>query len=94
MNYRARVRVVDFWPDRLEDFSRCLKDPAYNNCPDGPESQDMMIDEPSQQTDWEWLFYIWVIDAAQPPGTREPLCLKLLVAQHDAVGLLKEDATE
>lgn len=94
MKYRARVRVVDFWPDKLENFSQSLDSRAYNNCPDEPDSQDMMIDESPQPRGWEWFFYIWVMDATQPPGTRDPLCLKLLVAQDDAVFLLKENATE
>ncbi|KAJ9637677.1 hypothetical protein H2199_007167 [Coniosporium tulheliwenetii] len=94
VKYRARVRVVDFWPDKLENFSQSLDSRAYNNCSDERDSQDMMTDESSQPRGWEWFFYIWVMDATQPPGTKDPLCLKLLVAQHEAVGLLKLDATD
>jgi hypothetical protein len=80
---RAFVRVVDYWPKDLQNFSKSWADPDYN---DAPSTQTSM-----ESQGWEWFFYLLVEDV-DAPKKGEPEYLKLLVAVDDAVHLLKLDA--
>ncbi|OCL03931.1 hypothetical protein AOQ84DRAFT_226728 [Glonium stellatum] len=93
--YRARVRVVDFWPPKLEDFSRSLNDTAYNDTICDTNDDESHQSDPQVTKSWEWAFCLLVEDATTPSSTKEPQArLNLLVAQDDAVHLLKMDATD
>lgn len=94
--YRARVRVVDFWPPNLEDFSRRLDNSDY--CPlasnsvsdSGSEADDSEI-----RKKWEWAFSLLVEDATTPSSIKEaPSRMNLVVAQDGAEFLLKMDAVD
>jgi protection-of-telomeres protein 1 len=79
----TEARVVDFAPNKLEDFARSLDDNAYND-----------VDyTPRRNGQWEWAFWLLLEETKTPPG-KDPLRLKVLVAGHDADHLLKIDATK
>jgi hypothetical protein len=91
--YRSRVRVVDFKPDKLEDFAHALDDPSYNDSQEDPPSSYDDLDLTPRR--WEWAFCLLVEDALRPQNDQErPERLRLLVAKDGAECLLKLDATE
>lgn len=94
--YRTRVRVVDFWPEKLEDFSKSLDDPEYNDVNvEGETQSSTSYTALSMGTQrWEWHFCLLVEDAKPPPGTKGPARIPLLVFDKDAEYLLRLDATE
>ncbi|GME43997.1 Telomere end binding protein [Neofusicoccum parvum] len=94
--YRARVRVVDFWPEKLEDFSKSLDDPEYNDVNvEGETQSSTSYTALSMGTQrWEWHFCLLVEDAKPPPGTKGPARIPLLVFDKDAEYLLRLDATD
>ncbi|GME26740.1 Telomere end binding protein [Neofusicoccum parvum] len=94
--YRARVRVVDFWPEKLEDFSKSLDDPEYNDVDvEGETQSSTSYTALSMGTQrWEWHFCLLVEDAKPPPGTKGPVRIPLLVFDKDAEYLLRLDATD
>lgn len=85
--YRARVRVVDFKPDNLEDFAQPVGDPSYDDL-----ASDAEEDWDGIPKGWEWAFCLLVEDAlsTSPEKTR----MRLIVANDGAEHLLKMDATE
>lgn len=105
MRFRLHVKVVDYWPHQIEDFSRSITDHIYNpmlasvseNSQSEAESDLSMSIQPSPSStarSWEWAFYLLVEDAATK-GTLssiQPSKMPLLVAHDDAVHLLKLDA--
>ncbi|TKA81109.1 hypothetical protein B0A49_01761, partial [Cryomyces minteri] len=91
MKCRARVRVVDFYPDPLEDFSRSLDDPTYNDTASDDEDPIGLDSQGPQR--WEWNFFLRVEDAKPPLGTKATQ-MTLLVVAEDAEFLLKLDATD
>ncbi|KAL2357571.1 hypothetical protein BJ546DRAFT_836434 [Cryomyces antarcticus] len=91
MKCRARVRVVDFYPDTLEDFSRSLDDPTYNDT--ASDDEDPIGLDSQGPRGWEWNFFLRVEDAKPPPGTKATQ-MTLLVVAEDAEFLLKLDATD
>jgi protection of telomeres protein 1 len=86
--WRARVRVVDFYPNKLEDFSRPVEGLTQSEM-DGRED----LDPDSKVNNWEWAFYLLVEDAKVSKG-EDPAKLSLLVSNSAAQGLLKMDASE
>lgn len=106
MKFRLRVRVVDYWPRQLEDFSRSITDPAYNpmtssesddsGCETGSNSSASNQYSPSPPArNWEWAFYLLVeeVKGNGPSCSSKPSKMPLLVAHDDAVHLLKLDAS-
>lgn len=100
--YRSFVRVVDFFPPNLEDFS-VPTEPEYAALSDSGSDPDDNADDAeaaingnssSRRIVWEWRFYLVVESASPlPPGqTKEQMIL--YVSGHDAVHLLKLDAVE
>lgn len=97
MKCRSCIRVIDFYPHKLEDFAQCLDDPSYNDISSESDKEELpYIDPLASQgpNSWEWAFYLLVEDAKPPPGTEEPARMKLLVAAKDADYLLKLDAAK
>ncbi|KAE9983550.1 hypothetical protein BLS_004132 [Venturia inaequalis] len=78
---RSRVRVVDFAPEKIEDFAQCMSDEKYNNMPAGRAANN-------NQNVWEWCFDILVEDAKPTPG-EEPVQLPLQVFGDEAIKLLE-----
>lgn len=105
MKFRLHVRVVDYWPRQIEDFSRSITDDIYNPMSrsvsensDSEEESDlsapMRVLPSSTARNWEWAFYLLVEDvtAKGTSGLTQPSKMPLLVAHDDAVHLLKLDA--
>jgi len=90
-NCRVRVRVVDFWPAKLEDFARPVSESALS-CTQS-QSQDYSLASTAPPT-WEWVFGLLVEDAEAPPPGQKPAQMNLIVSGKDADFLLKLDATE
>jgi protection of telomeres protein 1 len=93
LKFRANVRVVDFYPPKLEDFSHSLDDPEFNDC-SAPE--DSTMDEYEYSTSpprWEWSFFLLVEDG-NFQNEQQRVRMNLLVAGPDAEYLLKLTASE
>jgi hypothetical protein len=85
------VKVVDYFPKKLVDFS-CPIDPT-----DDESSDEENNYAGSQRTDlqkWEWRFSLTVEDGRPVPKGTEKERLELYVSQQDAEYLLKLDAVE
>jgi protection-of-telomeres protein 1 len=92
VNFRARVRVVDFFPPKLEDFSHSLDDPLYNDMDMVEESTVMDLDKP-EESRWEWAFWLLLEDYKKVPGKQSER-MKVLVAGPGAEFLLNMEACE
>ncbi|KAK8249220.1 hypothetical protein IWZ00DRAFT_321210 [Phyllosticta capitalensis] len=96
--FRTQVRVVDFHPPDLRDFSRSLSDPSYNNMPAGDTQSTtggVHTGLTASPPRWEWAFYLLIEDATtQPQNGKENVRIPLLVADKDAEYLLKLDPTD
>lgn len=79
---RARVRVVDFTPDKIQDFARSKDDETYNEW--NPYSDTTSLSDTNQ---WEWAFYILVEDA-KPSTGEESMQLPLQIFGEEAINLL------
>jgi protection of telomeres protein 1 len=86
--YRTRVRVVDFSPEDLTDFSKSITDSAWNNM-----FENMAFEHRHSEDRWEWFFPLLVEDAVIPAGTA-PVRFPLFVTNDAGQHLLKMDATE
>jgi protection-of-telomeres protein 1 len=101
-NYRAIVRVVDYFPHRIEDFAvgrrasefDMLSD--YSGGEDTDPEENMRIFKSGKgfaKNVWEWRFALQVEDGtSEDPKDR----IWLIVDNHAAQGLLglEDDATE
>lgn len=94
--YRAHVRVVDYFPRDLRDFSHALSDADYNDVIVRRDKN--VIADFSHDSDggikWEWGFYLLVEDATATAEDGDSPRLQLLVASDGAEGLLRLDASE
>lgn len=94
--YKAKVRVVDFFPDNIADFAAPRMVSDYDILSDDEENDDGDIDlmrEDQDKIKWEWCFFLLVEDARpQAFGDGEPKRMELLVADADGDFLLKMDA--
>lgn len=90
-NFRIRVRVIDFWPSRLEDFSRKVLEHVDGTTQDDSQAYSNGSQKPRK---WEWAFGLLVEDAEKPPFGQEPAKMSLIVSGMDAEYLLKLNATE
>ncbi|KAL1956425.1 hypothetical protein VTO42DRAFT_7311 [Malbranchea cinnamomea] len=96
--YRATVRVVDFFPPKLEDFSvKYDVDRAMLGDEESVVSDDSNSDAEYGRRKWEWRFCLLVEDGGRGvrynPGEPRPR-MKLFVADADAVFLLGMDAED
>ncbi|KAI5461183.1 hypothetical protein BGZ63DRAFT_486707 [Mariannaea sp. PMI_226] len=73
LNYRGNVRVVNFRPSKLEEFSYPRKSSEFDILSDNDESDsdsesdnDLMTDFTAVRN-WQWRFYLELEDAAVPP---------------------------
>lgn len=83
--YRARVRVVDMWPLKLENFTRSLGDPQFNPLDSAARREEL-------KHKFEWSFVILVEDAV--PTATTPERLLLTIGNEQGQNLLKMDAVE
>ena len=87
---RVKVRVADYWPEKLEDFT------YYNDAEAAPSTLSSDEITPSQfVSTWEWDFFLQIEDAAKP-ATKDQPSTKLWthVTNEAAQYLLKMDATD
>ncbi|KAK4041807.1 hypothetical protein C8A01DRAFT_14535 [Parachaetomium inaequale] len=75
--YRARVRVVDFFPLSLEDFACSRKQTEYDVLSDNSEDSDCSSSDDDEDTAvgqriWEWRFALQLEDPAPQTNTKEP----------------------
>ena len=85
--YKAKVRVIDFFPDNLEDFAAPIRDSQYAPLDDHSDSESdvNMSDaegDPSHAPasgasgdsgiKWQWRFMLLVEDAKPSPLTQKP----------------------
>jgi protection of telomeres protein 1 len=97
--YRANVRVVGYFPDKIEDFAvgrrvsefDILSDYSGGEDTDLEEDRRIFRDGKGFAKTYEWRFALEVEDA-DPQSTRERMWL--LVDNHSAQGLLNMDATK
>jgi protection of telomeres protein 1 len=92
--YKSKVRVVDFFPDHLEDFAVPVKENQYAALNSDAESEESGSDmEISASEDdgvrWQWRFVLLVEDPSAPKANAKHQ-LELLVANSDAEYLLNE----
>ena len=105
MKFRLHVKVVDYWPRQIEDFSRSITDHIYNPMSgslseksqseaESDSSISIQSSPSSTAHNWEWAFYLLVEDVAikGTSSSTRPSKMPLLVAHDDAVYLLKLDA--
>ena len=106
INTRASVRVVDFWPSRLQDFAvRKRKRSEYAILSDHEDSdsdretkKDVLLSqntetEEKEEKEWEWRFALLLEDASDSRSSREERpTLKAYLSGADAECLLKLDA--
>ncbi|KAI1624617.1 hypothetical protein EDD37DRAFT_353108 [Exophiala viscosa] len=96
--YKSNVRVVDFFPDSIEDFAVPRITSEYDVLGDDEEDRedDAEMDLTRENADslqWEWRFFLLVEDARPPPNRDgRPTQMELLVADSDGDFLLKMDA--
>ncbi|KAH7418995.1 hypothetical protein BKA64DRAFT_649839 [Cadophora sp. MPI-SDFR-AT-0126] len=99
--YRANVRVVNYAPERIEDFSVWRRESEYDMLSDysGGENTDVEEDMRSFTSGkgfakkiWEWRFWLQVEDASPPTDPKSPKKrLWLLVENSAAQSLLGLD---
>ncbi|KAE8555389.1 hypothetical protein EYB25_000084 [Talaromyces marneffei] len=88
VKYRSTVRVVDYFPPNIADFSVPYI-PEYSSVYSSDNEDDITPETPGVR--WEWRFCLLVEDAQILPGQpREQI--KLFVSGSDAEFLLKLDA--
>jgi protection of telomeres protein 1 len=98
--YRAKVRVVDFFPPNLEDFA--VPCDEFEDLSDDSDEESDRDDGQLRHTNrglrrvdrWDWMFYLLVEDANKIGSGAKRETMKVLVAHRDAEYLLKMDAKE
>ncbi|OAL33283.1 hypothetical protein AYO20_07445 [Fonsecaea nubica] len=96
--YKSKVRIVDFFPDNIADFSAPRKVGQYDELSDNEDFGDDVDIDPTQENgrgdlEWEWRFLLLVEDARAPVGVDgRPTQMELLVAETDGDFLLNMDA--
>ena len=92
--YKSRIRVIDFFPNRLEDFCAPIRESDYSYLSDHESVSDIDPTQTSVEDDdvkWEWRFILLVEDARPSPNS-EPVQMELLLCGTDGDYLLREDA--
>lgn len=100
--YKAKVRVIDFFPRNIANFAAPYKESQYDVLSDheaSDEDEDSAIDLTedcgSTEIKWEWRFCLVVEDARPQPGcTNRPTQMDLLVADTDGEFLLNMEACD
>lgn len=94
-NYKANVRVVDYYPENILDFAVGRKPSEYDMLSDysGGEDDDTEEHFQNSKTKWEWRFAL-VVEDANPDASKDRVTL--IVGNYDAQTLLnlREDACE
>ncbi|KAH7384270.1 hypothetical protein DE146DRAFT_748534 [Phaeosphaeria sp. MPI-PUGE-AT-0046c] len=86
--FRARVRVVDFFPPELDLFVHCTNDPAWDK-----RSRKQDHRNSTTKVRWEWAFVLLLEDAKVPPNTMSEQ-LRVVVNNEAAQHLLDMNAQD
>lgn len=94
LNYRANVRVTDFYPPDLEDFAIAKRSSEYdalsdNNDSDYASDSDWSISQSASRV-WEWRFFLELEDASGGRGER----IWVVVDNQSAQCLTSIDASD
>ena len=105
VRYRSNVRVIDYFPSKLEDFAKPHRI-SINDMLSDNDSSDSDIDSSlplsatqlnsqDEEIKWEWRFGLVVEDGTRSAGSkgRSPT-LQIIVTQKDADFLLRMEAVE
>ncbi|KAK5049129.1 hypothetical protein LTR84_005552 [Exophiala bonariae] len=94
--YKSKVRVIDYFPDNVEDFAVPQRDSEYDVLSDhgsGPESDVDLSQGIAEGVKWVWRFFL-LIEDANPQTSNGNVCaqMQLLVADADGEFLLNQEA--
>jgi protection of telomeres protein 1 len=89
VSFRTNLRVVDFFPSKIEDFTHRLDDQNYSDVSVRPDDSQMQIDG----TPYEWMFYL-IVEGVEKNPSGERVKMPLLVHGKDAEYLLNLEPTE
>jgi len=92
VKYRTTIKVVDYFPDRLEDFA-CLVHASEDGEPSEDEG-DIGDSGQGREEKWEWQFALVVEDSRPVPKGTQKERLELYVYKKDAEYLLNLEAEE
>lgn len=94
--YKSKIRVVDFFPDNVEDFAVPQKESDYDYLSDrgsDTESDVNLSQVDAHRVKWIWRFFLLVEDAQPLKGNgATPAQMQLLVADSDGEFLLNQEA--
>ena len=95
--YKSKVRVMDFFPDNLEDFATPYRTSEYEALSDYESENDSAASLASSQNApdhvrWEWHFCLMVQDADTPQSNTSTMILQ--VAGQDGDYLLNMEACD
>jgi protection of telomeres protein 1 len=103
VKYKSNLRVIDFWPDKLEDFSVGRRVSEYDVLSDFSGNESTDNEECMRQFRagkgwggekvWEWRFALRVVDAGRKPA-KENESIWLTVDNQAAQMLLNLDAVK
>ncbi|GFF33223.1 protection of telomeres protein 1 [Aspergillus udagawae] len=91
--YRATVRVVDFFPPKLEDFA-VPEESDHKPRPDAEVDEPHNSHSPDRSIRWQWRFCLLVENVPPHPYGKSSQRMKLFVSGADAEYLLKLDAAD
>ncbi|KAF7122949.1 hypothetical protein CNMCM5793_001125 [Aspergillus hiratsukae] len=91
--YRATVRVVDFFPPKLEEFA-VPDDSEHELRPDAGVDETHNSHNSGRSIRWQWRFCLLVESVPPPPRGKPRERMKLFVSGADAEYLLKLDAAD
>lgn len=98
--YRANVRIVNYAPERIEDFSVWRRESEYDMLSDYSGGEDTDIEEDMRSYSsgkgfakkiWEWRFWLEIEEAGSDNSKSPKKRLWLLVDNSSAQGLLGLD---
>jgi protection-of-telomeres protein 1 len=94
--YKSKIRVVDFFPDNVEDFAVPQKESDYDYLSDrssDPESDVNLSQVDTHRVKWVWRFFLLVEDSQPQQRNGETSAqMQLLVADSDGEFLLNQEA--
>jgi protection-of-telomeres protein 1 len=99
-NYKANVRVVDYFPAKIEDFAVGRRPSEFDMLSDYSGGEDTDPEEEMRafragkclpKKIWEWRFALQVVDANDRSSMER---MWLMIGNYDAQMLLNMDATK
>lgn len=88
--YRSTIRVVDFFPQNLEDFA-VPEESEKTRSPGSDDDEENISNNSNGFIRWVWRFCLLVESAGSPPQGESKKQMPLFVSGPDAVCLLRMD---